>query len=54
MEHGALFMYADISTLYFVYIPPRKSIGIEYIPHSYQIPPITRERPAKSIPDERF
>lgn len=34
----ALFVYADISILYFVYIPPRKSIKIESIPYSYQCP----------------
>ena len=32
-----LFMYGDISILYLAYAPPRKSIGIEYVPHSYQI-----------------
>lgn len=50
----ALSMYVGIPILYFVYIPPRKSIGIEYVPHLYQIPPNTKERSAKSIPDERF
>ena len=40
MEHAHIThvcRIADISILYLAYTLPRKSIGIEYVPHSYEI-----------------